>query len=57
MYYGLPLRKVLIDVFVLNFKEMCSARVRVRKTDFCIVLAGKQLKYRDRAPLSAAFTN
>ena len=34
MYYGLLLRKVLIDVLVLNLKAMSSARLRVRKKDF-----------------------
>ena len=42
--------KRLIDVLVLNFKTMFSARVKGRKMDFCIVLAGKQQKCRDTAP-------
>lgn len=32
----------LIDVLVLNFKAMFAALVKVRKMDFCIVLAEKQ---------------
>ena len=44
-----------IDVLVLNFKAMVSARVKVRKKDFCIVLAGKQQKCHDRAPLIKKF--
>ena len=43
----------LIDILVLNFKAMILARVKVRKKDFCIVLAGKQQKCRDRAPLTS----
>ena len=42
----------LIDVLVLSFKAMFSARVKVRKKDFCIRLARKQPKCRDRAPLT-----
>ena len=42
----------LIDILALNFKAMFSARVKVRKKDFCIALAEKQQKCRDRAPLS-----
>ena len=34
--------KKLIDVLVLDFKAMFSARVKVSEKDFCIVLAGKQ---------------
>ena len=33
--------KKLIDVVILNFKAMFPAHVKVRKKDFCIVLAGK----------------
>ena len=33
-------------------KAMFSALVKRRKKDFCVVLAGKQQKCRDRAPLS-----
>ena len=44
--------KNLIDVLVLNYEAMFSARVKVRKKDFCIFLAGKPQKCRDRAPLS-----
>ena len=39
----------LIDVLVLNFKAMFSARVKVRKKGFCIVLAEKQPKCRAKA--------
>ena len=34
--------KKLIDVLVLDFKAIFSARVKVSEKDFCIVLAGKQ---------------
>ena len=34
--------KKLIYVLVLDFKAMFSARVKVSKKDYCIVLAGKQ---------------
>lgn len=44
--------KDLIDVLILNFEVMFSARVKVRKKDFCIVLTGKPQKCRDWAPLS-----
>ena len=40
---------ILIEVLVLNFKAMFSARVKVRKKGFCIVLAGKQPKCRAKA--------
>lgn len=43
--------KELIDVLVLIFKAMFSAREKLENKDFCIVLAGKQ-KCRDRAPLN-----
>ena len=41
----------MIDLFVVNFKAMFSAQVKVRKKDFCLVLAVKQQKCPDRAPL------
>ena len=44
--------KKLIGVLVLNFKAMFSARIKVRKKDFCLVLAKKQHKSRYRAPLN-----
>ena len=41
-----------IDVFLVrNFKATFSARVMVRKTDFCTVLPGIHQKCRDRVPL------
>ena len=40
----------MIDGLVLNFKAMFSARVKVTKKDFCIVLARKRQMCRDRAP-------
>ena len=43
--------KKMIDVLVLNFKAMFSAREKARKKDFCLVLGGKQENCRDRAPL------
>ena len=45
--------KILIAILVLTFKVMFSAQVKVRKRDFCIVLAREQKRYRDceRAPL------
>ena len=46
--------KKLINVLVLNFKGMFSARVKLIKKDFCIVLAGKQQECRYRAPLTYA---
>ena len=36
------LRKKLIDALVLHFKAIFSARVKVSKKDFSIVLAAKQ---------------
>ena len=44
-------RKKLIEVLVLNFKAMFSARVKVRRKYFCIVLA---LKCFDGAPLDVS---
>ena len=41
----------MIDVFVLNFKAMILAHVKVRKRDFLIVLAPKQQKCQNRAPV------
>ena len=41
----------MIDPFVVNFKAMFSAQVKVRKKDFCVVLAAKRQKCPDRAPL------
>ena len=40
--------KKMIAILVLNFKVMFSAQVKVRKRDFCIVLARKKKRYRDR---------
>ena len=37
-----PYCKKSIDALVLNFKAMLSARVKVRKKDFCTVLAEKK---------------
>lgn len=45
------LAKNVIDVLVLNFNAMFSARVKVKKKDLCIVLARKQQRCRHRAPL------
>jgi len=44
--------KKTVCCLVLNLKPMFSARAKVSKKDFCIVLGGKQQKCRDRAPLS-----
>ena len=44
--------KKLIDVLVLNLKTVILALVKVRKKDFCIVLAGKQQRDREKAPWS-----
>ena len=43
--------KKIIDVLVLYFKAMFLSWVKVRKKDFCIILAEKQQKCCDRAPL------
>ena len=50
---GFSSSKKLIAIFVLNFKVMFSSQVKVRKIYFCIVLARKQKRDRDRerAPL------
>ena len=50
---GFSSYKKLIAILVLNFKVIFLAQVKVRKRDFCIVLARKQKRYRDRerAPL------
>ena len=52
MPWNTLLAKTLIDVLNLNFKAKFSARLKVRKNDFCIALAEKQQKSRDRAPLT-----
>ena len=44
--------KKLIDVLVLNFMAMFSARVRVRQKDLCIVFTTKQQKGRYRPPVT-----
>ena len=41
----------MIDVLVLYFKAMFLAWVKVRKKDFCIILAEKHQKCCGRAPL------
>ena len=41
----------LIGLLVLNLKTMLSARMKIKRKDFCIVLAGKRQNCRDRAPL------
>jgi len=43
--------KKMTDFFVVNFKAMFSAQVKVRKKDSCIVLATKQQKCPDQPPL------
>ena len=35
-------REKLFGVLVLNFKALFSARIEVRKKNFCAILAGKQ---------------
>ena len=47
----------LIDLLVLNFKAMFLAQVKVRKKDFCMVLAKKLRKCRDRAALNKKLWN
>ena len=42
----------LANVIFLNLKAMISARVKVRKMEFYIVLARKHQKCIDRAPLT-----
>ena len=42
--------KKIIDFLVLNFKAIFSALAKVRKKEFCIVLAGKQQKCCGEAP-------
>ena len=39
------------DILAINFKAIFSALMKVKKKDFCIVLAGLQQKCHDRAPL------
>ena len=48
--------KIFIDVLVLNFKAKVAARLKVRKKDFCIVLAGKH-QCHDRASLIRIHSN
>ena len=49
LYHGLLF---FINVSGLNLQAIFTALVKVRKKGFCIVLAAKQQKCRDRVPLS-----
>ena len=48
--------KKLIDVLVRSLRAMFLALTKVRKRDFCIVLAGKQQKYRNVTELKITIT-
>lgn len=53
LYHGLLFLQKFICILVLNFKAMFWAQVKVRKKNFCMVLAQNQQKHHDRSPLNA----